>query len=80
MTEEQFFQEHQILFRKKDEVCQFIVLTNSNGNTRKYNFDNSNIDSVLFEFFTGRSLDDQMIEIVAHEIRRDYNIDTFENI
>lgn len=79
MTEEQFFNEHQILFRRNGDVYQWIVLTNSNGNTRKYNFDNSNIDSVLFEFYTGRSFDDEMIEIVANEIRADYNVDLVGN-
>lgn len=78
MTEEQFFNAHQILYRGNGDTSQWIVLNKSNGETRKYNFDKTHIDSMLFEFFTGHSLDDQIIEMVAQEIRKDYNVNLID--
>lgn len=76
MTEEQFFNTHQIAYRGEVEIHEFMVLNLKNGNIiKKYNFDHSNIDTIQFEFFRGNSFNDQIIEMVSNEIKTDFNID-----
>lgn len=79
MTEEDFFNSHQILYRGNSDGYHFIVVNIQSGSTRRYNFDKSNIDEVFFDFYTGKSLDDEIIETLANEIRHDYNIESNGN-
>jgi len=47
-----------------------MILDLRSGDTiKKYNYDYSCIDPVLFEFFIGRSLNDEIVESVASEIK-----------
>jgi|GEM_PF-6008331 len=76
MTEEEFFKTHQILYRKNNKGHEFMILDLRSGDTiKKYNYDYSCIDPVLFEFFIGRSLNDEIVESVASEIKSDFKVD-----
>lgn len=74
MSEEQFLRRHQILCRQVNGITQWVVINLLSLEERRYNIDRGGIDPVEFEFWTGRSLDEEEINEISTQIIHDYAI------
>lgn len=75
MTVQLFINSHQILFRTINNHRQLIIISLVDGSSRNYGFSLGENTIDEFQFFTGKSLDQEIVQFYVDQIRNDYNIE-----
>lgn len=74
MTEEEFFNEYQIICKGNDEKYAWIVINKTTNETRQFTINTDANTKADYELFTGKSFDEEAINSVAELIRDTYKL------
>ena len=75
MTQQEFLNRYQIMYRVVPNGSQLIIIDKELGDlVKKYGFSKGQTSNEEFEFFTGKSLDEMETDLYASEIANEFKI------